>query len=873
MSKQRPSSQHVVLRSVSMASVAALVLGCVAVRGAHAPEGVRVATSTLLFRDVEAQPTAQPTNGKIDDDVHAGAERGPIEVTATLKAEIAFRGEAALVAAEAQLKQELGAEASSFKRLANSKILILRVSQKGLAILERNADVDRVRKRRLMKAQLAHSAPLVGAGAVGALNADGEGYSIAVIDGPIRLDHPFYKDRIVDELCFAAQCPKKGSSHQQADVEHGTAVAGIALGRNGSASMEGQNRRLNGVAPGAKLLAINVFSERIDDPAGCAPSASPCSGVRPADMVAALEYVANHPELKVAAVNISVSDEDMIAELCDYDERAPAIEALRKLGIATVVASGNRFLYNYAPNVGRPACAPFAIAVSATGNKESDHDSERVAYFAQDSALVSFFAPGAPVWSSTGLGFGPDSGTSFAAPHVAGAIAGLRSLPSAPDLDQVLDALAQTGTVIHDNRRTGDIGRMDLYHPRINVGAAAEYLSPPPLVADVDGDGPLDLIFIGSDTRPPSSSPSDAPTAQRETPHLVISTARSKLNGTFEQWRADLDEPPTSRDRFAVAGQANFDKRSDLFFVDTVAGTPSTIRVRTKLSSGDGKWLPQPAEVLGPMPERLSAVFGGDVNGDKLTDLILVDEASNVRILYRKGAVWSAAVVESASFPRGRTRVFQGNFAGDERPDLLFASWDSTSLVLTVKTASKTGAWQTLPATTIPGLSLDLRTALPRTALINRDKLSDVLLFATDGVSVRTLAIFAKGNGAFEIPSPTPGQQPAPPGTILRVGFGDRNADGQLELALTMLQADGRRAVYFPERGPEPFSGARGGVFDYAVMANVDRTPGVEQLLVGWSRDNTISVEVAPPDNSEKFAKAGPARAALKTPTAPPPAE
>jgi subtilisin family serine protease len=228
-------------------------------------------------------------------------------------------------------------------------------------------------------------------------------------------------------------------------------VAGIAAGSNPE---KGEPR--SGVAPEAEIIAVNVFSQW-----GVQISATE------SDILSALEWVyarrKDFPGRAIAAVNMSLGGYPYSAERCDGDLAAPIIDRLRKAGIATVIASGNDSL-RY--EVSAPSCISSAVTVGATDN------SGKIAKFSNMSAYVDLMAPGVGVLSSVPDGWDSFSGTSMAAPHVAGALAALRSLDPKAGLKALTDRLRKEGEGVPDLRKGGYYEQ-----PLIRVDRAAEHFA------------------------------------------------------------------------------------------------------------------------------------------------------------------------------------------------------------------------------------------------------------------------------------------------------------------------------------------------------------------------------------------------------------
>ena len=136
------------------------------------------------------------------------------------------------------------------------------------------------------------------------------------------------------------------------------------------------------------------------------------------------------------------------------------MENLRSLGIAPVVASGNESRLNgFSP----PACVPGVVSVGRTTN------ADQVFATSNSASYLSLLAPGTGVVSSVpGGGFGSASGTSMAAPHVAGAFALMRQAHPNAGVSEIVSRLRQTGKPIVDSRQ----GRTT---PRLEVDRAIRF--------------------------------------------------------------------------------------------------------------------------------------------------------------------------------------------------------------------------------------------------------------------------------------------------------------------------------------------------------------------------------------------------------------
>lgn len=225
----------------------------------------------------------------------------------------------------------------------------------------------------------------------------GEGALVAVIDTGIDYTHPalgggFGPGHKVE----GGRDFVNGDDDPMDDSGHGTHVAGIIAADGGG---------LLGVAPDAHLLAYKV----LDQTGGGLDSA----------VLAAVESAV---EDGAHIVNMSLG-----RQAVPDDPVVRAVETASAAGVLFCVAAGNtgRFL-----DIGSPANAPSALTVGA-----ADQNGE-IARFSSKGPLVpsgaikpEVAAPGVAIVSAApGGGTRTASGTSMAAPHVAGVAALLRSI-------------------------------------------------------------------------------------------------------------------------------------------------------------------------------------------------------------------------------------------------------------------------------------------------------------------------------------------------------------------------------------------------------------------------------------------------------------
>ncbi|MBV9579912.1 MAG: S8 family serine peptidase, partial [Chloroflexi bacterium] len=229
------------------------------------------------------------------------------------------------------------------------------------------------------------------------LRPDATDVIVAVLDTGVDLTHPDLKGNLMTDLGydFVDDTPSP-----QDDESHGTAVAGIigALGNN--------HEGVTGVAWHVKILPIKALNSQ-----GRGPDSA---------MVKAILYAADNG---AKIINISSTGTRY------SDALQMAVQYAQDKGALIVAAAGNTGDGDNA--VDYPAAFDGVLAVAAIDQKD------QLASFSQRQSYISIAAPGVEVpstaWAGAGRGlYASQSGTSIAAPHVAGAAAILWALR--PDL-------------------------------------------------------------------------------------------------------------------------------------------------------------------------------------------------------------------------------------------------------------------------------------------------------------------------------------------------------------------------------------------------------------------------------------------------------
>ncbi|MEJ2856894.1 MULTISPECIES: S8 family serine peptidase [unclassified Saccharothrix] len=369
------------------------------------------------------------------------------------------------------------------------------------------------------KAKLAldQSVPAVGAPAAWEAGYDGTGVTVAVLDTGYDQDHPELKDAVAVSRDFT------GAGIQD-DLGHGTHVA---------ATVAGRSDRYHGVAKGAKLAVGRVCMRE-----GCPESA----------IIAGMEWAAREVGAKVVNLSLGGDQSDGTDPLSQAVDRLTA-----ETGALFVVAAGNAGEYR---KVSAPAAADEALAVANLTKQGALNEwSSRGPRFGDHAVKPDLAAPGTDIVAARARGTLPAeavdehharlSGTSMAAPHVAGAAAILAQRnPSWTARELKAQLMATTKPVADTSDKVGtgllDVGRAVGQQVRADVGSLSFGLLEWPHTGTTaktvtyrnDGDQPVTLALT-HDLGPDFSVQSTVDVPAHGTAPVVVTLDPRKGEGTF----------------------------------------------------------------------------------------------------------------------------------------------------------------------------------------------------------------------------------------------------------------------------------------------------------------------------------------------------
>jgi subtilisin family serine protease len=279
--------------------------------------------------------------------------------------------------------------------------------------------------------------------------ARGQGISWAVLDTGIDEDHPHFKlhkNIRAQWDCTERGPPKPLTGGAKADPNgHGTHVAAIIAGEL-EGKLGGRKQTMAGMAPETGIFGFRVL--------GADGAGSDSAIIKALDKVASLNEDANR--LVVHGVNLSLgAGYDPSIYGCGHTPLCQELRRLWRQGVIVVLAAGNEgyatlqsadgeMALNLDLSIGDPANLDEAIAVGSV-HKENPH-TYGISYFSSRGPTADgrqkpdCVAPGERIISAHSGGRPPTgspddlancyvemSGTSMAAPHVSGVLAGFLS--------------------------------------------------------------------------------------------------------------------------------------------------------------------------------------------------------------------------------------------------------------------------------------------------------------------------------------------------------------------------------------------------------------------------------------------------------------
>ena len=340
---------------------------------------------------------------------------------------------------------------------------------------------------------------------------------------------------------------------------------------------------------------------------------------------------------------------------------------------------------------------------------------------------------------------------------------------------------------------------------------ATSVIGSPVAVADLNGDGNLDVVYIGDGGG-------------------YAQVYLGNGNGTFNPVRkAGCDASGAS---LAIA-DFNNDGIPDL------ASTLSSGEVAVCLGNGDGTFRSLPllssgSSLLG------QSIIAYDLNGDGNMDIAVVDInrggegdialASVMAVLYGRGdGTFKPAVDYETIFPFG---IAEGDLNGDGIPDLVVAGDEETDPLIFVFLGTKSGAFQAAP-------EFKSGVTTPQAFAVgdfNGDGIPDLAVTGTTSNNVGILLGDAKGGFS---PAGTFDTGPAPIGVVA----GDFNGDGVLDLAVVNKGLDNVSILL--GKGDGTFGTAQNfgaGQSPLYVVAGDFNGDGKLDLAVTNERGNNVSI-------------------------------
>ncbi len=263
-----------------------------------------------------------------------------------------------------------------------------------------------------LRTQLASSVPGLGAPAFWSAGWNGTGQSVAIIDSGITANHPAFQGKTVVAQVFLTfgqeneQCFGDDPNSPVDQLGHGTHVAGI-VGSLGSFGFENHK----GVAPGASLYSLKAAYK----------GTGPCGGSGLADsrdIQAAIDWLVQNTPVRIA--NMSLGSQ----EATDDDALSRYMDSVADVfGVFFSIAAGN----GTGCRIHTPGHAYNVMSIAnyqTRGTIYSSCNGPTIGGRFKPDVAAPGFGIASTAWNwETGNDYLTLSGTSMAAPHIAGSAA------------------------------------------------------------------------------------------------------------------------------------------------------------------------------------------------------------------------------------------------------------------------------------------------------------------------------------------------------------------------------------------------------------------------------------------------------------------
>ena len=353
--------------------------------------------------------------------------------------------------------------------------LALEILSSGLDLLAGMDQVKTIRPDSMLEARMNQVGITTGALFSHQTGFTGKGWHIAVLDTGVDKEHVFLRGKVDPhlEICILNDlgCPngndiQLGSGAAKDHDGHGTHVAGIAAGN--AYTIDGVTGTiLSGTAPDSRLLPMRLIDSQ--------------NRGWISEVAAGLEiaiFINDVGLARIASINLSIGNFSYYEDYCDpdYPLLASIINNLYNKNIPVTTSAGNErqgvpggYFYQGDPTRGLPAPACIRNTVAVGASDANDF----IAGYSNHNHMIDVIAPGSGILSADyrrNNSFVSWSGTSMAAPQVAGAFALMKSAMPSATVDQMLRALKNTGELISEDAA----GNVLTPKPRIRTNLAVK---------------------------------------------------------------------------------------------------------------------------------------------------------------------------------------------------------------------------------------------------------------------------------------------------------------------------------------------------------------------------------------------------------------